>query len=163
MSLLVVGSGYLLQQPSSWPPFIRMQSWGSEASPDFALTHWGRNKMAAIFPDDILIRIFFNENVWIPIEMSLKFVPKGPINNIPALVQIMAWRWQGDKPLSEPMVVWLSTHICVTRPQWDVSLLNEKRSGFLGLLYTNHQIFILWGICKCKTLWWLSTSLLKLS
>ena len=47
---------------------------------------------------------FLNENVWIPIKISLKFVPKGPINNIPALVQIMAWRQTGDKPLSEPMM-----------------------------------------------------------
>ena len=30
----------------------------------------------------------------------------------------MAWRWPGDKPLSEPMMVNLLTHICVTRPQW---------------------------------------------
>ena len=30
----------------------------------------------------------------------------------------MAWRRPGDKPLSEPMVVILLTHICVTRPQW---------------------------------------------
>ena len=37
-------------------------------------------------------------------EFQLKFVPKGPINNIPALVRIMAWRWTGDKPLSEPMM-----------------------------------------------------------
>ena len=35
---------------------------------------------------------------WIPIKISLKFVPKGRINNIPALVQIMAWRRLGDKP-----------------------------------------------------------------
>ena len=35
-------------------------------------------------------------------KISMKFVPKGPINNIPALVQIMAWRRPGDKPLSEP-------------------------------------------------------------
>ena len=55
--------------------------------------------------DDIFKRIFFNENVWISIKISLKFVPKGPINNIPALVQIMAWRRPGDKPLSEPMMV----------------------------------------------------------
>ena len=34
----------------------------------------------------------------------MKFVPKGPINNIPALVQIMAWRRTGDKALSEPMM-----------------------------------------------------------
>ena len=70
------------------------------------------------FPDDILKWIFLNENVWISIEISLKFVPKGPINNIPPLVQIMAWRWLGDKPLSEPMMVSLLTHICVTRLQW---------------------------------------------
>ena len=60
---------------------------------------------------------FFNENVIISIKISLKFVPDGPINNIPALVQIMAWRRLGDKPLSEPMMVLLLTHMCVTRPQ----------------------------------------------
>ena len=37
--------------------------------------------------------------------ISLKLVPQGPINNIPALVQIMAWRRPGDKPLSEPIMV----------------------------------------------------------
>ena len=70
------------------------------------------------FPDDILKCIFFNENVRIAIEISLKFVPKGPINNISALFQIMAWCRSGDKPLSEPMMVSLPTHICVTRSQW---------------------------------------------
>ena len=43
--------------------------------------------MAAIFKC-----IFLNENVLILIKISLKFVPKGPINSIPALVQIMACR-----------------------------------------------------------------------
>ena len=61
--------------------------------------------------------IFLNENAWISIKVSLTFVPKGPINNIPALVQIMAWRRSGDKPLSEPVMVSLPTHKCVTRPQ----------------------------------------------
>ena len=70
------------------------------------------------FPDDIVKWIFLNENVSIPIEISLKFVPKGPIDNIPALVKIMAWRRPGDKPLSEPRIENLLTHICVTRPQW---------------------------------------------
>ena len=69
------------------------------------------------FADGIFKCIFLNENVWIPIKISLKFIPKGAINKIPALVQIMAWRRQGDKPLSEPMMVRLPTHICVTRPQ----------------------------------------------
>ena len=36
----------------------------------------------------------------------------------PALVQIMAWHRPGDKPLSEPMMIILLTHICVTQPQW---------------------------------------------
>ena len=70
------------------------------------------------FADDTFKRIFLNENVRISIKISLKFVPKGPINNNPALIQIMAWRRSGDKPLSEPMMVSLLTHICVTRPQW---------------------------------------------
>ena len=70
------------------------------------------------FPDDIFKCIFLNENVWTSIAISLKFVSKGPIHDIPALVQIMAWRRSGDKPLSEPMMVRLPTHICVTRHQW---------------------------------------------
>ena len=57
------------------------------------------------FADDTFKHIFLNENVRISIKISLKFGPKGLINNIPALVQIMAWRRQGDKPLSEPMMV----------------------------------------------------------
>ena len=52
------------------------------------------------------------------IKMSLKFVPKGAVNNIPALVQMLAWRYPGDKPLSEPMMVSLLTHICVAWLQW---------------------------------------------
>ena len=70
------------------------------------------------FADDIFKCLFINENVWISIKISLKFVPRCPIDNIPALLQIMAWRRSGDKPLSEPMMVSLPTHICVTRPQW---------------------------------------------
>ena len=71
---------------------------------------------------DIFKRIFLNENGWFPIKISMKFIPKGLVNNIPALVQIMAWHRPGDKPLSEPMMVSLPTHICVARPQW----VNEK-------------------------------------
>ena len=70
------------------------------------------------FANDIFKCIFLNENVWIPIKNSLTFVPKGPINNIPILVQIMAWRRSGDKPFSKSMSVSTLTHICVTRPQW---------------------------------------------
>ena len=67
--------------------------------------------MADIFQKTCSNAIFFNENVWISIMISLTFVPKGPFNNIPALVQIMAWRRPGNKPLSEPMMVRLPMHI----------------------------------------------------
>ena len=56
-------------------------------------------------PDDIFKCIFLNENVSISIKMSLKFVPNAPINNVPALVDVMAWRHPGGKPLSQPMVL----------------------------------------------------------
>ena len=70
------------------------------------------------FADDIFKCIFMNENVSFPIKISLKFVPKGLINNIPSLFQIMAWRRPGNKPLSETINFSLPTHICVARPQW---------------------------------------------
>ena len=107
------------------------------------------------FADDIFKRIFFNENVWISIKISLKFVPKGPINNIPALVQIMAWRLSGDKPLSEPMMVSLPTHICA-RPQWvnwlgalwHVALVVNSWTPWL---VPYHLIKPLWFISKSGT------------
>ena len=60
--------------------------------------------MAAILADDIFKCIFWNEKFCIIIKISLKFVPKGPIDNNPEMVQIMAWRGVGDKQLSEPML-----------------------------------------------------------
>ena len=68
------------------------------------LTRLPLHKMAAILADDIFKRIFVNENFIIPIQISLKFVPRSPIDNRPALVQLMAWRRPGDKPLPEPML-----------------------------------------------------------
>ena len=68
------------------------------------------------FADNNLKCIFLKENVWISINFSLKFVPGREIDNIPALVQIMAWCRPGDKLLSEPMLVRLLMHICVTQP-----------------------------------------------
>ena len=80
----------------------------------------------------------------------MKFVAKGLIDNILALVQIMAWRRPGDKPLSEPMMFSLQTHLCVTRPQWiitwekiiafwAVSLYNRKGSPTKDFISTSEQ------------------------
>ena len=56
------------------------------------------------FADDTFKCIFMNENLCTLIQISLQFVPKGPIDNIPALVQVMACRLFGAKPLPEPML-----------------------------------------------------------
>ena len=80
------------------------------------------------FADDSFKCIFLNENVMILIKISLKFILKYLVNNIPALVEIMAWHLPGDKPLSQPMMVRLPTHICVIRPQW-VKLLSLLPGG----------------------------------
>ena len=71
-----------------------------------------------LFPDNIVKYIFLNENIWISLKISLTFVPKVQINNIPAWIQIMAWCCLGDKPLSELMIASLLTHIYITGPQW---------------------------------------------
>ena len=73
--------------------------------------------------------------LWLPedqkgensLQISLKFAPKFRINDIPGLVQIMARRRPGDKPLSEPMVFSLPTHICITRPQWVWNLFSWRK------------------------------------
>ena len=56
------------------------------------------------FTENILKRIFMNKNLCILIQISLKFVPKGPIDNKATLVQVMAWRRIGDTPLPETML-----------------------------------------------------------
>ena len=60
--------------------------------------------MSAILGDDIFKWIFLNENGRIPIQISLKFVPRGSIDNKPALVQVMARHRTGDKQFPEPML-----------------------------------------------------------
>ena len=68
------------------------------------LTHLPMDKMAAILADNIFKCIFLDENDRIPIQVSLKFVPKSPIDNKPVLVKVMAWRRPGNKPLPESML-----------------------------------------------------------
>ena len=78
------------------------------------LTNYARNPMVNSlrprqngrhFADNIFKCIFLNVNFRVSNKISLKYVPWGLINNMTALVQIMAWRRIGDKPLSEAMLV----------------------------------------------------------
>ena len=73
--------------------------------------------MAAISQTTFSNAFPWKKNIPIAINISLKLVPRDQINNIPALVQIMAWGWSGDKPLFEPMMLTLLMHIWVTRLQ----------------------------------------------
>ena len=57
------------------------------------------------FANDIFKCLFLNENIYILIEISPKLDTKGPINNVPALFQIMAWLRTDDKPLSETILM----------------------------------------------------------
>ena len=91
------------------------------------------------FPDDIFKSIFLNENVWILIKISLRFLLKGLINNIPALVQIMAWCRSGDKPLSDQ---WWFDYWCL-----HTSLgLNELNYGYTTMHYTRRWLLSTVGI-----------------
>ena len=111
-------------QNHRWPEKLRKKTVLSE--------HIEAETNGGHVPDDIFKWIFLNIDVWISINISLRFVPRGPIDNIPALVQIMAWCRRGDKPLSplsEPIMVCLLKHICVTRPQW----VNSRRCSPDGL------------------------------
>ena len=85
----------------------------------------------------------------IGITNSVQLVPKGPINNNPALVQIMAWRRPGDKPLSETMLASLLTHICVTRPQWVKPFSKKDPCCHMGIRFcvsdTNVIMFLSYG------------------
>ena len=91
--------------------------------------------MAAVLADNIFKCIFLNENYRIKIQISLKFVPRSPIDNKPALVQIMAWHQPGNKPLYEPMVVRLPTHVLLLTPPQCTQLTDSNR-GDTGL-HTN--------------------------
>ena len=62
----------------------------------------------AILADDIFKCTSLIENNGIQIQISLKCVPRTPIDNKPALVQVMVWRRTGDKPLPEPVMTQFS-------------------------------------------------------
>ena len=114
-------SHYLIQ---CWPIFmspygVTRPQWVNSWAPGdikWILTDWGRGKWTPFGRQHF--QVHFLEWKCLCIKISLKFVPKRQINNIPALVQIMAWHRPDDKPLSELMMVSLPKLICVTRPQW---------------------------------------------
>ena len=79
-------------------------SFKAVSSGDFSYNSSPLGQNGHHFAYDIFRCIFVTEKFCILTQISLWFVPNGPIDNNPALVQIMAWWRIGDKPLSEPML-----------------------------------------------------------
>ena len=75
-------------------------------------THWGRSKMAAIFQTTSL-----NAFSWMKVY---EFRSRFPWSLFPRVQLTISQHW----PLSEPMLVCLLKHICVTRPHWVSFLLS---------------------------------------
>ena len=101
-----------IQQKMSWADIIacitELTTYfpGMITLPDLFQTHVGaRTRWTPLWQTNTFKFKFVNENVLFSIINSPMFVPKGPINNIAALLQLMAWRQSGDKPLSEPLMV----------------------------------------------------------
>ena len=89
---------------------------------------------------DIFKFHYLQENASILLKISNKFVPKVRISNFPVLVQIMARRRPGNKPLSESIMVSLLMHICVIQPEW----------------VNNSHCFWLWLVAWWLDRWWFS-------
>ena len=112
---------------------------------------------------------FLDKNIWTSINVSLKFVPKGQMNNIPALVQIIACNWPGDKPLCEPMAVSLQIHIWVMWHQglvhWISKLCFQRFLYIATLLITDIDScwYILYGCYQLNNLVVLSISHLDIA
>ena len=70
-------------------------------------------------------RLKFHWNLFLRVQLTI----------VQSLVQIMVWRWSGDRPLSEPMMVGLLTHICVTLPQWVNALLYQLTHHGSALIF----------------------------
>ena len=96
---------------------------------------------------NIFKTIFLNENVHILNKISLKFVPKGPIDKKPFLVQVMAWHLTCNKPLHEPMSTWPQwvKYIQVVCILWLYALIGNlnglvTRNSILSIIYVTESI-----------------------
>ena len=93
--------------------------------------HTSRPKQDCLFADDFFTFIFFNSSskfvvLWFKFHWTL--VPRAQLVKRQHRVKIIARRLTGDMPLSEPIVAYMMTHVCVTRSQC-VNLVNSGRTG----------------------------------
>ena len=105
------------------------------------------NILGRHFADDVFKFTFANINCWILIRSSLKYIPSGPINSNPVLVEIMACRRTCNKPLSEPKRSSLLTHTWVT-----------QRVSELGHPCFRQWLVTYWGPSHYQSQWWLNVN-----
>ena len=94
---------------------------------------------------DDIFKSIFNESVWISITISLKFVPKGPIDYKSALVQVMAWHRTGEKPLPESMLTKFTDAYTALRGN---KITKSGRSFHWGLVHLVQSASLCWNSPK---------------
>ena len=99
---------------------------------------------------DDIFKSIFNESVWISITISLKFVPKGPIDYKSALVQVMAWHRTGEKPLPESM---LTQHRRIYTALGGNEITKSGRSFHWGLVHLVQSASLCWNSPKYSLLY----------
>ena len=109
--------------------------------------------------DDIFNCIFLHENVWLSIKISLNVFPMGRINNIPALVQIMAWHLRGDKPWLVYRTIYaslglieLTKQVCVGTAGW----MKHQHMEFhfiIFLAYVISKVMAFVTHCNIDVMW----------
>ena len=93
------------------------------------------------FANKIFKCIFMNKRLCTLIWISLKFVPKIRSDNKCTLVQVLAWRIIGDKPLSELMLTqFTEAHAALESDEF-------KQSGSTGLLFFKTVFFRIRSFC----------------
>ena len=123
-----------------------MATWEEGTREESTVTTLGLRQNCYHLADDIFKRVFLNENIWIAIKISLKFVPKGAFDNMPALVQTMAWRRQATSHYLKQLWLSLPTHICITGLNElmskieDIKFLAKSKLGYLHYLCVHDVI-----------------------
>ena len=95
-------AGYVEINPCSidqcfdWYMKKKIHGYDETGECESCLTHLPLDEMAAIWADGICNCIFLSENFRILIQISLKYVPRSPIDNKPVLVWVMACHRSGE-------------------------------------------------------------------
>ena len=118
-----------------------------------ALTHLYLNTTAAISQTTFLNAFYGWTILYFDSNLTESFVSKGPIGNTSVLVQVMAWRRTGDKPLSEPMMTQFTD--AYMRHQGKISRFDFENTTFCRMLSDKKiSVVILTSLCWDSIWYW---------